>query len=60
MSFRSRVYHTTKIGKGKRIVSSVSTSDYFLWEIIKLICKACFYIMFFWLIIPIKLIFRKK
>ena len=60
MSYRSRVYRTTKLKNGDRIVSSVKTSDWALWQIIKFICKACFYIMFFWLIIPIKLLFKKK
>ena len=60
MGYRSRVYRTTKLKNGDRIVSSVKTTGWALWNIIKFIFKACFYIMFFWLIIPIKLLFKKK
>lgn len=60
MSYRSRVYRMTKLKNGDRVVSSVKKGDYFLWELIKLIFKVFFFIMFFWIIIPVKLIFRKK
>lgn len=60
MSFRSRVYRTTKFKNGDRIVQSMETSDWALWQIIKIVCKSIFYLMFFWIIIPIKLLKRKK
>lgn len=60
MSFRSRIYRTNKLKNGDRVVSSVKTSDWAIWQIIKFIGKAFFFIMFFWIIIPIKLIKRKK
>lgn len=59
MSYRSRVYRTTKLKNGDRIVSSVKTSDWALLQVIKFIFKACFYLMFFWIIIPLKLLKRK-
>lgn len=60
MSYRSRVYRTTRLKNGDRIVSSVKTSDWALWNIIKFCFKAMFYLMFFWIIIPVKLLTRKK
>ena len=41
MSYRSRVYRTTKLKNGERIVSSVKTSDWALWQIIKFIFSKC-------------------
>ncbi len=60
MGFRSRVYYTAKLGKNKKIVSSISTSNYCLWVVIKYFCIGIFYLMFFWIIIPIKLIRKRK
>lgn len=59
MSFRSRVYRTTKLRNGDRIVQSMKTSDWALWQIIKFLFKRMFYLMFFWVIIPIKILKRK-
>lgn len=59
MSFRSRVYKTTKLGNGERMVTSISTSNWFIMQTLKKICKFTVYIMFFWIIIPIK-IFKKR
>ncbi len=59
MSFRSRVYRTKKLKNGDRIVQSMKTSDWALWQIIKFACKVMFYLMFFWIIIPIKILKRK-
>lgn len=60
MSYRSRIYRTTKLKNGDRIVQSMDTSDWALWQIIKSICKAIFYLMFFWIVIPIKIIKKHK
>ena len=59
MSFRTRIYETHKIGKGKRIVTSGKMSDWFIFGIIKFIVKAFFFCCFFWIIIPIKLLKKK-
>ena len=59
MSYRSRVYRTTKLKNGDRIVSSVNTSEWLLCEIINSVFKGVFYLLFFWIIIPIRL-FKKK
>ena len=56
MSFRSRVYKTKKLKNGERVVSSETTSDWALRQIIKSLFKAFFYLLFFWIIIPIKLL----
>lgn len=55
MSRRTRIYETTKIGN-KRMVTSQSLSDYILFGILKWICKAILFCLFFWIIIPLKLI----
>ena len=60
MSYRSRVYRTTKLKNGDRIVSSMKTSDWALWQITKWLFKGLFFLMFFWIIIPIKLLKRKR
>ena len=60
MSYRSRVYRTTKLKNGDRIVSSIKTSDWAIWQILKWLCKGFFYLMFFWIIIPVKLLKKRK
>ena len=60
MGYRSRVYRTTKLKDGRRIVSSVDTDTWIFGEIIKLIFKLFFYILFFWIIIPIKILKHRK
>ena len=59
MAFRTRIYETTRIGKGKRIVTSGTLSDYFFYGIVKFFFKAIFFCCFFWIIIPIKLLKRR-
>ena len=59
MSYRSRVYRTTRLKNGDRIVSSIKTSDWAIWQILKWLFKGFFYLMFFWIIIPVKLLKRK-
>ena len=56
---RTRIYETGKLKNGKRVVYSGSVSEWFVFGIIKWICKAIFFCMFFWIIIPVKL-FRRK
>ena len=60
MSYRSRVYRTTRLKNGDRIVSSIKTSDWAIWQILKWLCKGFFYLMIFWIIIPIKLLKKRK
>ena len=60
MGFRTRIYETVKMGKGKRIVTSGKMSDWFAYGIVKFIFKAMFFLCFFWIIIPIKLLKKKK
>lgn len=60
MSYRSRVYRTTRLKNGERIVSSMKTSDWAIWQIIKFCCKAFFFLCFFWIIIPVKIFSKKK
>lgn len=59
MSMRTRIYGTGKMKNGKRVVQSGTPSEWFIYGIIKGICKAIFFCMFFWIIIPVKLL-RKK
>ena len=59
MSYRSRVYKTTKLKNGNRIVASVDTSEWLLCQILNFTFKGAFYLLFFWIIIPIKLFKRK-
>ena len=60
MAFKTRIYETTKIGKGKRVVTSGKLSDWLVYGIIKFLFKAIFFCCFFWVIIPIKLLNKKK
>lgn len=59
MSFKTRIYKTQKMGKGKRIVTSGSMGDWFCYEAIKGLCKALFFCCFFWIIIPLKWLNKK-
>lgn len=62
MSFKSRVYKTTYLGNGKRIVSSMDTKTYAatygIMFILKLICwypiKYTFLVMYWIIALPIK------
>ena len=60
MAFRTRIYETKKIGNGKRVVTSGKISDYIALNIVKGIFKVLFFICFFWIIIPIKLLNKKQ
>ena len=60
MAYRSRVYKTTKLSDGRRIVSSSTAGEAIVMDIIKFCFKAVFYVCFFWIIIPIKLLRRKS
>jgi len=52
MGYRSRVYRTSRLGRGIRIIDSIETSTWIIWNIIKFIFK----LIFFWIYIPIKLL----
>lgn len=60
MSYRSRVYRTIRLKNGDRIVSSMKTSDWAIWGICKFFFKAMFFLCFFWIIIPVKLLSKKN
>ena len=60
MSHRSRVYRTIRLKNGDRMVSSIKSSDWAIWQILKWIFKGIFYLLFFWIIIPVKLIKNRK
>ena len=59
MALKTRIYKTKRMGKGRRVVTSGKVSDFFAMDIIAFIFKAMFFCMFFWIIIPVKLL-RKK
>jgi hypothetical protein len=59
LALRTKVYKTKRLGKGRRIVTSGKVSDFFAMDIISFCFKAIFFCMFFWIIIPVKLL-RKK
>lgn len=56
---RMRIYDTKKIRGGRRAVQSGSVSEWIIFDALKWICKAMFFCMFFWIIIPVKLLTRK-
>lgn len=56
---KTRIYKTTKMKNGAKVVQSGTASEWFVFGLIKGMCKVIFYCMFFWIIIPIKLIKRK-
>lgn len=56
---RTRIYETSRMRDGKRVVHSGTPTEWLVYGIIKWLCKAVFYCLFFWIIIPIKLL-RKK
>ena len=56
---RSRIYKTHSLGKGVRFVQSGTASEWFVYGIIKWLLKAMFFLCFFWIIIPIKLLKKK-
>lgn len=60
MSMKTRIYETGRMGNGKRVVYSGTLSDWFFYGIIKWIFKAIFFCMFFWIIIPVKLMRKSK
>lgn len=56
---RIRIYDVARTKSGRRIVQSGSPSEWFVFGIVKSICKLLFFCMFFWIIIPIKLLGKK-
>ena len=60
MSYCSRVYKTTKLSNGQRVVSSMDTSDWAILQILKFFVKMPLYLILLPIIIPIKLLKRKK
>ena len=55
------VYHykSKKLSDGSRIVTRMSPGTSICFDILKLLVKGLFFLMFFWIIIPIKLLKRK-
>ena len=60
MAFKTRIYETNKIGKGKRIVTSGTISDYFFLGLVKFFFKIIYFITIGWVIWLVKLFIRKK
>ena len=56
---RTRIYRSAKTKSGKRVVQSGTASEWIVYGILAWIFKAIFYCMFFWIIIPVKLLKRK-
>ena len=56
---KTRIYETGKTKSGKRVVHSGTATEWLVYGMIKWICKALFFCMFFWIIIPIKLLTGK-
>lgn len=56
---RTRIYKTGRMKNGNKVVFSGSAGEWFVFGIIKWFCKALFFCMFFWIIIPIKLLKKK-
>lgn len=53
---RSRIYKTGKMSNGSRFVQSGTVGEWLVYGILKWIFKAIFFCLFFWIIIPVKLI----
>lgn len=53
---RTRIYQTGRMKGGKRIVQSGTLGEWFIFGLVKWFCKIIFFCMFFWIIIPIKLL----
>ena len=53
---RTRIYQTGRMKGGKRIVQSGTLGEWFVFGLVKWFCKIIFFCMFFWIIIPIKLL----
>ena len=54
-----KIYKSKKLSDGSRIVTSMSPGTSICLDILKLLGKGLFFLMFFWIIIPIKLLKRK-
>ena len=57
MSFRTRIYETKKMGNGKRIVTSGTLSDWFVYGILKFVIKAIYFCCIGWLFWIIKMLY---
>lgn len=57
---KTKIYETKKLGKNKRMVTSMSTGESLFFDILKLVGICFLYLAFFWIIIPVKLLKRKK
>ena len=55
------VYHykSKKLSDGSRIVTRMSPGTSICLDILKFLVKGLFFLMFFWIIIPIKLLKRR-
>lgn len=53
---RTRIYRSAKIKNGSRVVQSGTASEWIVYGIIKWIFKVIFYCLFFWIIIPVKIL----
>lgn len=57
---RTRIYKTARTKHGGRVIQSGTASEWAVYGLIKGLCKMVFYVCFFWIIIPVKLLSRKK
>lgn len=58
-SMKTRIYETGRMKDGKKVVHSGTPLEWLVYETIKWIFKAIFFCLFFWIIIPVKLLKRK-
>lgn len=56
---RLRMYEIGRTKSGKRVVMSGTPGEWWVFGMIKWIFKAMFFCMFFWIIIPVKILKRK-
>ena len=52
---KTKIYETGKTKNGRRVVLSGTPLEWFVYGIVKWTCKAIFFCMFFWIIIPVKI-----
>ena len=57
---KTKVYETKKMGNNKRMVTSMTVGESLFFDVLKLVGIGFLYLAFFWIIIPVKLLSRKK
>lgn len=59
MTMRTRVYRTGRMKDGRKVVFSGTPSEWIVYRTIKGLFKLVFSVLFFWIVIPVRL-FRGK